>query len=48
MRLKRRIKFAVSRCSNNSWTDAAGMAALYGMCTDDSSGIVAVINCLSF
>lgn len=26
---------------NNSWTDAAGMAALYGMCTDDSSGIVA-------
>ncbi|RMX50965.1 hypothetical protein pdam_00022884, partial [Pocillopora damicornis] len=33
---------------NNSWTDAAGMAALYGMCTDDSSGIVAVINCLSF
>ncbi len=32
----------LSHYSNNSWTDAAGMAALYGMCTDDSSGIVAV------
>ena len=33
----------LSHYSNNSWTDAAGMAALYGMCTESSSGIVSVI-----
>lgn len=40
--------FSLAHHSNNSWTDAAGMAALYGMCTESSSGIVSVIRHMSF